>query len=48
MDKAFLYFYDGINRGKVIVNKVMYIVYNEEVEVFIDLVEKFDRWYGVF
>lgn len=43
MGKVFLYFYDGINRGKVIVNKVMYIVYNEEVEVFIDLVEKFDR-----
>lgn len=43
MDKVFLYFYDGINRGEVIVNKVMYIVYNEEVEVFIDLVEKFDR-----
>lgn len=43
MGKVFLYFYDGINRGEVIVNKVMYIVYNEEVEVFIDLVEKFDR-----
>lgn len=43
MDKAFSYSYDGTNRGKAIVNKAMYIVYNEEAEAFTDLVEKFDR-----
>lgn len=46
MGKAFSYSYDGTNRGKAIVNKAMYIVYNEETEAFTDLVEKFDRWHG--
>lgn len=40
MGKAFSYFYDGTNRGEAIVNKAMYIVYNEEAEAFTDLVEK--------
>lgn len=46
MGKAFSYSYDGTNRGEAIVNKAMYIVYNEEAEAFTDLVEKFDRWHG--
>lgn len=46
MGKAFSYSYDGTNRGEAIVNKTMYIVYNEEAEAFTDLVEKFDRWHG--
>lgn len=44
--QGFSYSYDGTNRGEAIVNKAMYIVYNEEAEAFTDLVEKFDRWHG--